>query len=129
MAIPYSLPGRVQDLPLPTHFDAPSVRSTQIFPQWKADFPAEEFVARRMSSSTAVASKHRTYLTTAFEPSHAIAKYGLANPVEPDENLWYNKYVEPAYYLLGGDYRGGISSRYALSWAAALLGLCDFPEG
>jgi len=86
--------------------------------------------------------------TTAFESSHAIAKYGLANPVEPDENLWYDKYkdkwyshpevkredfeqfmekqiqanialrgwVEPAYYLLGSDYRGGISSRYALSY-------------
>ena len=86
--------------------------------------------------------------TTAFESSHAVAKYGLANPVEPDENLWYDKYkdkwhshpevkrgdfgqfmekqiqanialrgwVEPAYYLLGSDYRGGISSRYALSY-------------
>jgi hypothetical protein len=86
--------------------------------------------------------------TTAFESSHAIARYGLANLMESDENLWYNKYkdrwyshpevkredfeefmekqiqanialrgwVEPAYYLLGGDYRGGISSRYALSY-------------
>jgi hypothetical protein len=90
--------------------------------------------------------------TTAFETSHAVAKYGLANSLansmEPDENLWYDKYkdkwyshpeikrqdfeafmerqirsnialrgwIEPAYYLLGGDYRGGISSRYALSY-------------
>jgi len=86
--------------------------------------------------------------TTAFETSHAVAKYGLANPMEPDENLWHNRYkerwyshpeikredfeafmekqiqanialrgwVEPAYYLLGSDYRGGTSSRYALSY-------------
>jgi len=86
--------------------------------------------------------------TTAFESSHAIARYGLANRLEPDENLWYDKYkdrwyshpevkredferfmekqiqanialrgwLEPAYYLLGSDYRGGVSSRYALSY-------------
>lgn len=92
--------------------------------------------------------------TTAFETSHAIAKYGLANPMQPDEELWYHKYkdkwyshpevkradfaafmekqiqsnialrgwVEPAYYLLGGDYRGGISSRYALSYMSQMGG-------
>jgi hypothetical protein len=92
--------------------------------------------------------------TTAFETSHAVARYGLANPMEPDENLWYDKYkdkwyshpvvkrqdfeefmerqiqanialrgwVETAYYLLGSDYRGGISSRYALSYMSQLGG-------
>jgi len=92
--------------------------------------------------------------TTAFETSHAVAKYGLAHPLGPDENLWYDKYkdkwyshpevkrqdfeafmekqiqanialrgwLEPAYYLLGGDYRGGISSRYALSYMSQIGG-------
>jgi hypothetical protein len=92
--------------------------------------------------------------TTAFETSHAVAKYGLETRVEPDENLWHDKYkdkwyshpeikrkdfeafmekqiqanialrgwVEPAYYLLGGDYRGGTSSRYALSYMSQLGG-------
>ncbi|MBN1876391.1 MAG: hypothetical protein JXA33_19360 [Anaerolineae bacterium] len=92
--------------------------------------------------------------TTAFETSHAVAKYGLEHNLEPDENLWYDKYkdkwyshpevkradfeafmekqlqanialrgwVEPAYYLLGGDYRGGQSSAYALSYMSQLGG-------
>ncbi|MCE7982335.1 MAG: hypothetical protein DYG89_14160 [Caldilinea sp. CFX5] len=29
--------------------------------------------------------------STAFESTHAIAKYGLAHPMQPDENLWYDK--------------------------------------
>jgi hypothetical protein len=92
--------------------------------------------------------------TTAFESSHAIARYGLTYPMEPDTNLWYDKYkdkwyshpevkredfvhfmekqiqanialrgwLEPAYYLLGGDYRGGQSSRYALSYMSQMGG-------
>jgi hypothetical protein len=92
--------------------------------------------------------------TTAFETSHAVAKYGLANPMQPDEKLWHDRYkdkwyshpqvkrqdfeafmekqiqanialrgwLEPAYYLLGGDYRGGISSRYALSYMSQIGG-------
>jgi hypothetical protein len=92
--------------------------------------------------------------TTAFESSHAIAKYGLAHTMEPDENLWYNKtkgvwyshpeirredveqfmekqiqanialrgWLEPAFYLLGSDYRGGASSRYQLSYMSQLGG-------
>jgi len=92
--------------------------------------------------------------TTAFETSHAVARYGLAYPMGPDEKLWYDKYkdkwyshpevkredfqtfmekqiqanialrgwLEPAYYLLGGDYRGGQSSRYALSYMSQIGG-------
>lgn len=29
--------------------------------------------------------------STAFESTHAIAKYGLAHPMQPDEKLWYDK--------------------------------------
>jgi len=92
--------------------------------------------------------------TTAFETSHAVAKYGLEHELGPDEKLWYNKYkdkwyshpevkradfaafmekqlqanialrgwVEPAYYQLGGDYRGGQSSAYALSYMSQMGG-------
>jgi len=92
--------------------------------------------------------------TTAFETSHAVAKYGLTRTVEPDSRLWYDKYkdawyehsevsradfeefmekqiqanialrgwVEPSYTLLGGDNRGGDSSRYGLSYMSQLGG-------
>jgi hypothetical protein len=92
--------------------------------------------------------------TTAFESSHAIAKYALMNVLEPDDHLWYdlNKdkwyshptiqreeseafmekqiqaniaargWLEPAYYLLGSDYRGGESVRYCLSYMSQLGG-------
>jgi hypothetical protein len=30
--------------------------------------------------------------TTAFETSHAVAKYGLTRKVEPDTRIWYDKY-------------------------------------
>ena len=92
--------------------------------------------------------------TTAFETSHAVARYGLTRRVEPDSRLWYDKYrekwyehpevnradfeaflvkqieanialrgwVEPSYTLLGGDNRGGDSSRYGLSYMSQLGG-------
>ena len=92
--------------------------------------------------------------TTAFETSHAVAKYGLTRQVEPDTRLWYDKYrekwyehpevnradfeeflvkqidanialrgwLEPSYTLLGGDNRGGDSSRYGLSYMSQLGG-------
>ena len=92
--------------------------------------------------------------TTAFETSHAVAKYGLTREVEPDSRLWYDKYkeqwyehpevsradfeafmekqieanialrgwLEPSYMLLGGDNRGGDSSRYGLSYMSQLGG-------
>ena len=92
--------------------------------------------------------------TTAFESSHAIAKYALANTLQPDENLWYDEnkkkwfshptirredaeaflekqiqanialrgWVEPAYYLLGSDYRGGEGVRYNLSYMSQMGG-------
>lgn len=98
--------------------------------------------------------------TTAFETSHAVAKYGLSRPVEPGSQLWYDKYkdkwyehsevrradfeefmqrqidanialrgwLEPSYTLLGGDNRGGDSSRYGLSYMSQLGGwaIVDF---
>ncbi len=92
--------------------------------------------------------------TTAFESSHAIARYALDHPLEPDDHLWYNStkdkwyshpaidqaaaeifmekqiqaniavrgWLEPAYYLLGSDYRGGESVRYGLSYMSQLGG-------
>ena len=92
--------------------------------------------------------------TTAFETSHAVAKYGLTRKVEPDTRLWYDKYrdqwyehpdvsradfeeflvkqldanialrgwLEPSYTLLGGDNRGGDSTRYGLSYMSQLGG-------
>ena len=92
--------------------------------------------------------------TTAFETSHAVARYGLTRTVEPDSRLWYDKHreqwyehpdvhradfeaflvkqieanialrgwVEPSYTLLGGDNRGGDSSRYGLSYMSQLGG-------
>jgi hypothetical protein len=92
--------------------------------------------------------------TTAFESSHAIAKYALENRLEPDDRLWHdiNKdkwyshpvikredaeafmekqiqsniavrgWLETAYYLLGGDYRGGESVRYCLSYMSQIGG-------
>ena len=92
--------------------------------------------------------------TTAFESSHAIAKYGLTRTVEADTRLWYDKHkekwyehpdvkradfesflikqlganialrgwLEPSYTLLGGDYRGGDSSRYGLSYMSQMGG-------
>jgi hypothetical protein len=35
--------------------------------------------------------------STAFESTHAIAKYGLAHPLEPDEKLWYDKNLDVWY--------------------------------
>ena len=98
--------------------------------------------------------------TTAFETSHAVARYGLTRKVEPDSQLWYDKYrevryehpevdradfesfmgrqidanialrgwLEPSYALLGGDNRGGDSSRYGLSYMSQLGGwaIVDF---
>ena len=92
--------------------------------------------------------------TTAFETTHAVAKYGLTRKVEPDTRLWYDKYrdqwyehpdvsradfeeflvkqldanialrgwLEPSYTLLGGDNRGGDSTRYGLSYMSQLGG-------
>jgi hypothetical protein len=92
--------------------------------------------------------------TTAYESTHAVAKYALDNRLEPDENLWYDEnrakwyshpsikkedaqafmekqiqanlavrgWLEPAYYLLGSDYRGGESVRYQLSYMSQLGG-------
>ena len=92
--------------------------------------------------------------TTAFETSHAVAKYALLNPLQPDENLWYDEnkkkwfshpnirqedarafmekqiqsnialrgWLEPAYYLLGSDFRGGEGVRYQLSYMSQLGG-------
>lgn len=92
--------------------------------------------------------------TTAYESTHAVAKYALENQLEPDEKLWYDEnrglwyshpsinkedakaflekqlqanlavrgWLEPAYYLLGSDYRGGESVRYQLSYMSQLGG-------
>lgn len=34
---------------------------------------------------------------TAFESTHAVAKYGIENPLQPDENLWYDKNLNRWY--------------------------------
>lgn len=97
--------------------------------------------------------------TTAFESTHAIAKYGRENTVPTDTNGFYDKnqngpgqggytshpsvepedfvefmqkettanlaargVIEPAYYLLGSDIRGGGNSAYTLNYMTQLGG-------
>jgi hypothetical protein len=90
---------------------------------------------------------------TAYESTHALARYAVDNPMKPDSNLWYDKnrklwyshpniqpgdardfmerqlqaniacrgWLEPAYYLMGSDFRGS-SDRYLLSYMSQMGG-------
>jgi len=79
------------------------------------------------------------YDTTAYESSYAIAKWAMENPLQPDPqhqvvdqndvidfmqrqhlaNIACRGWVEPAYYLLGNDYRG---TSYRLSYMSQMGG-------
>ena len=34
---------------------------------------------------------------TAFESTHAVARYAIEHPMQPDENLWYDKNLNRWY--------------------------------
>jgi len=84
--------------------------------------------------------------STGFESTHAFAKYAKAHAVVPDTeegnkndvilpenaekfmemqtacNIFCRGWLEPAYFWLGSDYRGGGSSSYTLSYMAQMGG-------
>jgi hypothetical protein len=80
--------------------------------------------------------------STGFESTHALAKYALKNPQQLAEryenfnsenadrfmhaqmaaNLFCRGTIEPAYYLLGSDYRGGGGNGYVLTYMAQMGG-------
>lgn len=86
--------------------------------------------------------------STGFESTHAFAKYGLKHgeksvalksdgykpsPIAYDEalkfmekqmscNIFCRGWLEPAYYLLGSDYRGGGNAQYTLSYMSQMGG-------
>jgi hypothetical protein len=80
--------------------------------------------------------------STAFESSHAIAKWAMENPLQPDSehpvidpcrvvefmhgqmkaNLAVRGCIEPAYYTYGSDYRVWGQTRYTLSYMSQMGG-------
>jgi len=80
--------------------------------------------------------------STGFESTHALARYALQHAdrpgqtglgVSPDQarrfmetqmkaNLFCRGWVEPAYYYLGSDYRGGAGNAYTLTYMSQLGG-------
>jgi hypothetical protein len=80
--------------------------------------------------------------STGFESTHALAKYALQHPQQLAErfenfnqanahrfleaqmaaNLFCRGTVEPAYYLLGSDYRGGGGNGYVLTYMSQMGG-------
>lgn len=73
--------------------------------------------------------------STGYESTHALAKYAMEHPgVAPREsveaflenqmciNIGSRGWLEPAYYWLGSDYRGGGNGNYLLSYMAQMGG-------
>jgi hypothetical protein len=80
--------------------------------------------------------------STGFESTHALAKYAMRHADKPGEtvsgiplenarrfmetqmaaNLFCRGCVEPAYYYLGSDYRGGAGNSYTLSYMSQMGG-------
>jgi hypothetical protein len=80
--------------------------------------------------------------STGFESTHALAKYALQHADGPGEtrsgitredarkfmrtqmaaNIFCRGWIEPAYYLLGSDYRGSAGDGYTLSYMAQMGG-------
>jgi len=75
--------------------------------------------------------------STGFESTHALAKYAMLHPdlpgiSRPDAkefmenqiaaNIFCRGWVEPAYYYLGSDYRGGAGSAYVLTYMSQMGG-------
>ena len=75
--------------------------------------------------------------STGFESTHALAKYAMLHPDLPGisrsdatqfmenqiaANIFCRGWVEPAYYYLGSDYRGGAGSAYVLTYMSQMGG-------
>jgi hypothetical protein len=80
--------------------------------------------------------------STGFESTHALAKWALAHADPPGEarsgipledartfmekqmaaNLFCRGWIEPAYYYLGSDYRGGAGNAYVLTYMSQMGG-------
>jgi len=80
--------------------------------------------------------------STGFEATHALARYALANADQPGENktgiplenaqrfmqaqiasnIFCRGWLEPAYYYLGSDYRGGGGNSFTLSYMSQMGG-------
>jgi hypothetical protein len=76
--------------------------------------------------------------STGFEATHALAKYALeqsdkANGISSEDaqkfmqrqlaaNIFCRGWLEPAYYLLGSDYRGGGGNSFTLSYMSQMGG-------
>lgn len=74
--------------------------------------------------------------STGFESTQAIARYALSNPLQGVSreavesfsarqmaaNLFCRGWLEPAYYLLGSDYRASGGNAYTLSYMAQMGG-------
>jgi hypothetical protein len=80
--------------------------------------------------------------STGFESTHALAKYAMQHADKPGEtasgiplenarrfletqmasNLFCRGCVEPAYYYLGSDYRGGAGNAYTLTYMSQMGG-------
>ena len=80
--------------------------------------------------------------STGFEATHALARYALAHADQPGENktgiplenaqrfmqaqlasnIFCRGWLEPAYYYLGSDYRGGGGNSFTLSYMSQMGG-------
>lgn len=80
--------------------------------------------------------------STGFESTHALAKYAMEHADKPGEtnsgialanaqrfmkiqlaaNLFCRGWLEPAYYYLGSDYRGGAGNAYVLTYMSQMGG-------
>jgi hypothetical protein len=80
--------------------------------------------------------------STGFESTHALAKYALQHADQPGQtisgisrenaqrfmetqmaaNLFCRGWLEPAYYYLGSDYRGGAGNAYTLTYMSQMGG-------
>ena len=75
--------------------------------------------------------------STGFESTHAFARYALQHPDLPGvsradatrfmesqiaANIFCRGWVEPAYYYLGSDYRGGAGNAYVLTYMSQMGG-------
>lgn len=80
--------------------------------------------------------------STGFESTHAFAKYAMQHADKPGEtnsgiplanaqrfmntqiaaNLFCRGWLEPAYYYLGSDYRGGVGNAYVLTYMSQMGG-------
>jgi hypothetical protein len=80
--------------------------------------------------------------STGFEATHALARYALAHADRPGENktgiplenaqrfmqaqlasnIFCRGWLEPAYYYLGSDYRGGAGNSFTLSYMSQMGG-------